>query len=303
MIRGALQHLPGVGRERLRLLQNAGITDWRQLAEDVPLSGIGPVTQKKLQAEVLRCEAALAEGNIRYLVSGIRKSDQWRVLGHFFDHASYFDIETSGLDIDSRITVICCLHRGKLYTFTKNENLDEFVDLLDDVDLLVSFNGASFDVPRVVSEFHIPELPCPHIDLRWLCYYESLRGGLKTVEKSMGIERPTDLVGVDGEEAVWLWEMWERGGNGKARERLLRYCAADVLSLRLLAGTLLECRGYTLDFPRGGAVWRELLSISSSTPKPVVKPSLREATDKAQERLRSHWVRRRTMERRDRGTM
>ena len=40
---------------------------------------------------------------------------------------------TSGLEMDSLITVIACWHQGRLHTFVEHENLDDFLDLLDDI--------------------------------------------------------------------------------------------------------------------------------------------------------------------------
>ncbi|MGE0757255.1 MAG: ribonuclease H-like domain-containing protein [Pirellulaceae bacterium] len=185
--------------------------------------------------EVQRCLAALAAGNIDYFVHAFARSDTWRIVAHFIDEATFFDIETTGLEIDAPITVIMCWHRGRLHAFVEHENLDGFLELLDDVRLLISFNGASFDVPRVLDAFHIPQLPCPHLDLRWSLYHRGCRGSLKDIAARAGIRRPEDLRSVDGAWAIQLWEQWVSGQDPTARQQLLRYCAADVLMLVMLA--------------------------------------------------------------------
>ncbi|MCA9051977.1 MAG: ribonuclease H-like domain-containing protein, partial [Planctomycetaceae bacterium] len=187
-----------------------------------------------LPEECRRLLTALADDDIGYFVRTLVPPDRWRILSRYADRASYFDIETTGLEFDDRITVIVCQHRGELLTFVEHENLDDFVDLLWDVDLLLSFNGSTFDVPRVLSTFHIPELPCPHLDLRWPCWYRNLRGGLKDVTGRLGWQRPADLRDADGALAVRLWSHWENNGNCDARRQLIRYCAADVLLLQPL---------------------------------------------------------------------
>jgi uncharacterized protein YprB with RNaseH-like and TPR domain len=181
--------------------------------------------------------------------------DKWRIVAEFLDETSFFDIETMGLEHDSPITVIACWHRGELRTFVEHENLDDFLHLLDDVTLLASFNGSSFDVPRVLDTFHIPDLPCPHLDLRWPCYHKGFKGSLKSITSRLGFARPVDLQDADGEMAVHLWNRWTLDQDHPARELLLRYCASDVLLLVMLAHRLAE-----RDVTSHAAWWRHLPS-------------------------------------------
>ena len=101
----------------------------------------------------------------------------------------------------------------------------------------------------------IPEFPCPHIDLRWPCYHHRWRRGLKEVEAMLGIRRPADLQGVDGAEAVWLWFRWKHYQDREARELLLRYCGADVVTLPLVAAALLREKGAGVREPVVSELW------------------------------------------------
>ena len=233
-----MQHCPGIGPARLEKLREAGILSWTDVlehAERIPNSH-----RKALEEERGRCLVALEAANIRYFVDHFMPHDRWRILSHFLEQASYFDIETAGLENGAPITVIVCWHRGELFSFVEHENLDEFLDLLDDMTLLVSFNGSSFDVPRILDAFHIPDLPCPHLDLRWSCYHRGFRGGLKDIAERMSITRPEDLQNADGAEAIQLWNAWMLSQDQDARQRLLRYCAADVLLLVMIAHQIVE---------------------------------------------------------------
>jgi uncharacterized protein YprB with RNaseH-like and TPR domain len=58
-----------------------------------------------------------------------------------------------------------------------------------------------------------------------------LYGGLKVVERVLGIPRRTD--GLDGADAMRLWEEWRRG-DGRSLRKLLRYNEDDVVNLYLL---------------------------------------------------------------------
>ena len=248
-------HCPGIGPVTEARIKERGYGDWQTVLrrpEGLPLGARGSSTL--LQA-LARSRDALARDDIQYFIDHFSVKEHWRVLAAYFDRISYFDIETNGLSYDAYVTCIVCYHRGSLWRFLRGENLDDFLALLDEVQLLVSFNGASFDIPQLLRTWHIPQFPCPHIDLRWQCYHDQLRGGLKQVEQSLEIDRPTDLQGADGAEAVWLWYRWHHYGNRAARGKLLRYCGADVLSLRIVCAALLEGKGWPLSPPSHQAVW------------------------------------------------
>ncbi len=233
VITQALQHCRGIGPVRLAQLQACGVQTWHDAVhhpDQVPA-----VVRAAVIAESRRSLQALEDDNIQYFVDHFSPLDRWRILSRYIERCAFFDIETTGLEYDDTITTIACWHDGRLHTFVEHENLDDFLDLLDEIQLLVSFNGSTFDVPRVLDGFHIPNLPCPHLDLRWPCYYKGLPGGLKHVTASLGIKRPVDLQDADGDLAVRLWSQWSLQKNVDARQQLIRYCAADVLLLRPLA--------------------------------------------------------------------
>lgn len=251
MITEALQHCEGIGPARLSQLQTAGIGSWWSVLDDpgrVPQSFRAIVV-----SECCRCMEALHARDIQYFVDRLVPQDKWRVLSHYFDDASYFDIETTGLEYDAQITVIVCWHRGTLHTFVEGDNLDDFLDLLDETTLLVSFNGSSFDVPRVLDGFHIPELPCPHLDLRWVSYHQNWTGGLKDIADRLDVPRPADLQDVDGAMAVVWWNQWQNNSDPAALQCLIRYCSADVLLLIALAHHL---AGQAC--PSASQLWSEL---------------------------------------------
>lgn len=265
MITHALRHCPGIGPARLKKLHQQGVQSWADIIAQ-PHS-IPPRCRSIVVEECQRCMEAFKSDDVAYFVQRLDPQDKWRILAHYHESVSYFDIETAGLEYDAPITVIACWHRNQVHTFVENENLDDFLDLLEDVTLLASFNGNSFDVPRVLDTFHLPELPCPHLDLRWVYYHHGLRGGLKYISQRNRIPRPTDLEDVDGEEAIRLWNDWLATGDPKSRELLIRYCASDVLLLVLLTHSLLGSTAWTAD-----NIWNQL-PASDSQHAASVSPS------------------------------
>lgn len=259
MITEAFHHLPGIGPGRIPHLFKAGIKTWKDVGlEPISIPGIGPKRWQGIHDACRASEKALSEQDFPALVSLLKVDDHWRIINEFFPRLSYFDIETTGLEFDAEITCISCLHKGKLHHFINHWNLEAFLDLLEDVDILVSFNGNSFDVPRVLNWFHIPELPCAHIDLRPICHRLDYRGGLKIIEQNIGLRRPYDLVGVDGSQAVWLWESWKRMNRRSDLEKLIRYCGADVISLEYVTAKVLESCCCSLPCPDPKAMWAEV---------------------------------------------
>ncbi len=251
MITSAFYHCRGIGRRRLELLESTGIRSWHDVVntpDQVP-----PTLRNSLVRECQEMLEALEQDAIETFVRRFDTRDKWRILHHYLDRTSFFDIETTGLNIDDTITVIVCWHRGRFYTFVEHENLDDFLDLLEDVELLASFNGSMFDVPRVLSTFHISELPCPHLDLRWIARQQNLTGGLKRITQRLGIHRPGDLTDVDGAQAVQWWWAWRLSGDEKARADLIRYCAADVALLLPLAEHVTGRQHWELE-----ELWRQL---------------------------------------------
>ncbi len=238
MITEALLHCTGIGPARLAQLHEAGVRSWSDVvsnSDQLPAGRKGSLVE-----ECRRCLAALEAKDIGYFVDRLAPLDKWRIVAEFLEDVSFFDIETMGLEHNSPITVIACWHRGELRTFVEHENLDDFLHLLDDVTLLASFNGSSFDVPRVLDTFHIPALPCPHLDLRWPCYHKGFKGSLKSITARLGITRPVDLQDADGELAVHLWNRWTLDQDHSARALLIRYCASDAILLAMLAHRLAE---------------------------------------------------------------
>ena len=256
MITQAFLHCRGIGPVKLKQLHSLGLHNWLDILQNPSLIPFNDQLKQELIEEVERSYESLRNRDIHYLSRSFVSQDQWRILGHFFDSATFFDIETSGLSYYDSITVIVCYHKGQLHYFVEHENLDDFVGLLEDVTLLVSFNGSSFDVPRVLDAFRIPELPCPHIDMRWLCYHGQYKGGLKAIASAMNIHRPEDLGNIDGADALDLWERWTRFDDADARSLLIRYCCADVILLMLVAIRSLKEKGFNINKVTIEDLWR-----------------------------------------------
>ncbi|MCP3678742.1 MAG: ribonuclease H-like domain-containing protein [Deltaproteobacteria bacterium] len=246
MITESFIHCPGVGPKTEGRLKGNGFHTWDdclQRHSDLPFNG---KRKERFLYNLLISRSALDNNDIRYFVSHYPTKEQWRILARYHGEATYFDIETTGLSLyDSHISVIVAYHKGELYRFSFRDNLDDFLMLVDESELLVSFNGSCFDIPFIERSFNITAINCPHIDLRWVAYHQGFAGGLKRIEKSLNIKRPGMIDDIDGLEAVILFYRWQNGDHG-AWKRLMSYCSADVIATYLVSLQVLKRAGVSL---------------------------------------------------------
>ena len=104
---------------------------------------------------------------------------------------------------------------------------------LKGVDELCTYNGSRFDLPFIETKLRVDlKQRFKHTDLMYDCWRQGLKGGLKVVEKLLGIQRR--LTGVDGYMAVQLWYDYVNYKNRQALRMLLDYNEEDVVNLRVL---------------------------------------------------------------------
>lgn len=159
--------------------------------------------------------------------------------------ALFLDIETTGLSRVYHDVTVIGWSRDDRFEVTAAENWREGLDLLaaelgDSV--VVSFNGAHFDLPFL--RHKIPRLPEPlgHVDLRHVLARAGYSGGLKRIEAAVGLARDDRVARLNGAVAPGLW-FWYQRGDLAALESLLRYNHADVENMKFL----LEHAAWTLD--------------------------------------------------------
>ena len=152
----------------------------------------------------------------------------------------YLDIEMNSW---GQITVLGLYGHGGFTSLVQGESLtrQRVCEELAQYDLLVTFNGTSFDLPVLLASIQGLPLNQPHVDLCLLGRQLGYRGGLKTIELQLGIQRRADLWGMSGADAGQLWNRWRHSRDEEARERLLAYNEADCVNLQPLAD-LFYCR-------------------------------------------------------------
>ena len=74
----------------------------------------------------------------------------------------------------------------------------------------------------------------------WPARSLGLTGGLKDMEKQIGIVRNDEIGDIRGHEAITLWGQWKNSGDRNAYERLVKYCKADCTNLQAFADWVYE---------------------------------------------------------------
>ncbi len=156
---------------------------------------------------------------------------------------AYLDIETTGFSCYyHKITVVgIAISHGRgdrlIQLVDQSLNPDTLLDSLRGVDRIFTYNGHRFDLPFIKSCLGVDlTRGFYHHDLMFDCWRCNLYGGLKAVERQLGI--PRRLAEVNGYMAVLLWEQYQRYGDLQALRTLLEYNAEDVLNLKALRAAL-----------------------------------------------------------------
>ncbi len=245
MINKTFSHIKGIGPKTESKLKELGFYSWNECLKRKDHLPLKAAKKDNFISEINESIEALSAEDLLYFTSKFPQKEQWRILGTYFKNATFFDIETTGLSwYDSHVSVIAAYQNGKMHTFLFEENMDDFLDLVYNSTMLVSFNGKSFDIPFLEQSFHIPSIDCPHVDLRWIAYHMGYEGGLKNIEGILDVKRPEEIGDINGFEAVGLYYRW-RDGDISARNSLISYCRADVISTYLVAEKLMKIKGFS----------------------------------------------------------
>ncbi len=156
---------------------------------------------------------------------------------------AYLDIETTGLSPSLDAITVVGIYRDEGNTPTVRQLVGSQITRLDVTELLrgvrclYTYNGARFDLVFLRSQLNIElDVSTRHEDLMYTCWNRGLYGGLKAVERCLGIKR--EILDISGREAVALWWRYVRNQDNAALKRLLQYNAEDVLNLKVLRDRL-----------------------------------------------------------------
>lgn len=113
---------------------------------------------------------------------------------------------------------------------------------LPPADSIFTYNGHCFDLRHIRNQLGVDLRGMyESYDLRWICQRNGLTGGLKCVERQLGIVR--EYPDMDGRDAIRLWHRYVRGDKD-ALNLLLNYNKEDVMNLIKLREYLEEMKNF-----------------------------------------------------------
>ena len=237
-------HIPGIGPKREREIWGDGILSWADMLKDRDLFDDGP--PPAMEQAVTLSRQKLTAGDAQWFERGLGANEAWRMAADFDDgRIAYLDIETDGGEATQWRegedapggTTVCAVWDGiDAHVFLRNRDLDQLPQYLSKYKVLCTFNGKCFDLPYLEGRFGKDFFKGAHLDLRPICATVGLKGGLKKIEKQIGIERPADIRRYTGYDAVKLWGAYRRGRKD-AIEPLARYNLADAVNLQTVLRT------------------------------------------------------------------
>lgn len=236
MLRQSFIHLPRVGKVTEGEIWDSGVCDWDDFLCAAKLPSRIDGKRRYLRSLIERSDERYESRDAAYFDKALPSSERWRLYSDFRERAAFVDIETTGLSPErSIITLIGVLDAEGYTAYLYDENLADFREAMERYDLVVTFNGAAFDLPFIEHHFGSMFKNVAHIDLRFPLKRAGFSGGLKSIERQADVGRPSELSALSGYDAVLLWRMWHDEGSEAARDTLVRYNAEDVASLPALA--------------------------------------------------------------------
>ncbi|MEQ1794699.1 MAG: ribonuclease H-like domain-containing protein [Nitrospira sp.] len=229
--------LSGIGPATERRFWQEGLLTWNDFLQRSKVPGISAQRKQWYDQELILAQAEFDSGRLDYFTARLASREHWRFFELCEARTLYLDIETTGTSPhDGDVTVVGLHRQGETVCLVRGETLttERLQTELDACTLLVTFFGTGFDVPYLRAKFPQLTFSMPHFDLCFAARRLGLRGGLKQIERELGIERDGALHGLDGWDAVRLWMQW-RAGDTAARDLLLAYNRADTANLAPLA--------------------------------------------------------------------
>jgi uncharacterized protein YprB with RNaseH-like and TPR domain len=234
MLRKSFIFLERINKKREQNIWRQDVDDWNSFLAEKKIIGISAKVKGYYDRQIKKAKRALLEENSAFFAEHLPSTEHWRTYLEFRDEALFIDIESDG----KKITVIGmydgCETRAMVGFFDRKILQDE----ISRHKIIVTFNGKTFDIPVLKKYFGI-EFNTPHVDLVHVCRKVGLDGGLKEIEKKLGIKRSQILKHVRGHDAAELWRCWHATGDRDFLDMLIAYNEEDVINLKTIADKII----------------------------------------------------------------
>lgn len=234
MITSTFCLLPGISLHTEGRFWGQGVCTWDHFLSTREIRGLSAARKALFDNRLKEAQQRFEQQDSRYFANTLPTRHQWRLYEWLRERALYLDIEA---DSFGQITVVGLYGRGRYTALVRHESLNllRLREELSQYDLLVTFCGSTFDLPMLRAHFADLPLEQPHFNLCGIGRQLGLRGGLKSIERQMGISRPPAIQGFSGDDAVRQWNRWRHQRDEGVRDLLLAYNEADCVHLQPLA--------------------------------------------------------------------
>lgn len=235
MLERTFVHIPGIGNEAERSLWNQGCLTWHHYLAEPERFNCGQADRGLVLDVLQKSVHSLETKNHQFFRNRLGTKEAWRAFPAFRDSILYVDIETDGGQSGDSITTIG-LYDGKEFTaLVKGRDMENFRDIVSHASMFVTFFGTGFDIPMLQKRFRDIDFDQIHLDLCPTLRRIGFRGGLKKIERQMGIARGDDTDGLNGLDAIRLWRRYSQLGDDSALETLIAYNREDVVNMEFIA--------------------------------------------------------------------
>jgi hypothetical protein len=207
---------------------------WHTYLRSPEAFSIGGVDKRYFHTLVTKSVESLKSRDALFFARALGSRQAWRAWPEFRNRAVYLDIETDGGQSGSSVTMVGLYDGADFKCLVKGIDLDEFPDVISRYGMIITFFGTGFDVPMLKRAFRGLEFDHIHLDLCHTLKRVGYRGGLKKIEKQLGIARGQETDGLSGWDAVRLWREYQQGRE-KSLDTLIEYNREDVVNLETLA--------------------------------------------------------------------
>ena len=235
MLENTFIHIPGLGSETEKSLWDQGCLNWQDLLGGIDSFSTGQAERSVVKRTIEKSLKGLEKRDGSFFRRGLGLKDAWRAYPDFKDSCLYVDIETDGGQSGSSITTIGMYDGVEFKCLIKGKDLQEFPDIASQYGMVVTFYGANFDLPMLEKKFACYRFNQIHLDLCPTLRQIGIAGGLKRIEKQLGISRGEDTDGLGGLDAIRLWRRYSTLGDDQALETLIAYNREDVINMEYLA--------------------------------------------------------------------
>ncbi len=232
----------GIGRKTESRLWQSGACDWDDLRTTPHFRH-----RACLGEQVDIAEERLAAGDAAFFYDRLPQPEKWRMLTSMIERFAFIDIELDGSTSYSSPTVLGICRRGSYRCLVRGIDLDasNLAKALSGTSVIVTYNGKRHDLHHMSGL--LPRTPggMRVLDLRNIALPAGYTGGLKLLERELGIVRNRYVELAASGQSTSLWRKWRRNGTRRALELLIAYNREDTCNLSPIAlklGAILEQR-------------------------------------------------------------